>query len=104
MQDTNPPPLRRNHTALVRTFLKTVTLIQCNRGILLLRYKTRQAKRHCTLNEEQGLSINTFYIHVHNNVECWANSEDLNPTGQMLRRISPPYPKVYLKESRRDRG
>ena len=54
-----------------------------------------QAKRHCTLNEEQGLSIKTFYIHVHTNVEGWTNSEDLNPTGQMLRRISPPYPKVY---------
>ena len=26
-QNTNPPPLRRNHTALVRTFLETVTFI-----------------------------------------------------------------------------
>ena len=29
------------------------------------------------------------------NIECWTNSEDVNPAGQMLRRISPPYPKVY---------
>ena len=53
---------------------------------MLLRYKTRQAKRHCTLNEEKGLSINTFYIHVYTNVEGWTNSEDLNTTGQMLRQ------------------
>ena len=76
MQDTNPPPLRRNHTALVRTFLKTVTFILMQSWYLFLRYKTRQAKRHCTLNEELGLSINTFYIDVHTNVECWTNSED----------------------------